>query len=109
MGAAQQLRLARLVGRDHYVRAGLAEGAAALDAGQRARLAALVDARLEAIAAALVEEAAASDDVTSFESAMGYATDALAFLDDLLSPPQRAAVLNRFGEAAARWRTGARD
>ncbi len=109
MGASQLLRLARLVGRDDLARIGLTEGAATLDAGQRARLAALVDERLDTIAAALVGEAAASDDVTSFDSAMGYATDALAFLDDLLSPPQRAAVLNRFGEAAARWRTGARD
>ncbi len=104
MGAAQLLRLARLVGRDEfYARTGLSEGAAEPDAGQRLRLSALVSERIDSIAAALAAEAVASDDVTSVDSALQYAIDGLDSLAGLVAAEQRAAILRRFREAVAGW------
>ncbi|MSQ61901.1 MAG: hypothetical protein EXR43_04910 [Dehalococcoidia bacterium] len=104
MTAAQLMRLARLIGREEF-RAALPvpEGTPELDAGQRARLALLIDERQDAVAGTLVEEAAASDDVVDSASASAFAADRLAELDDLLTPGQRDTILARFDTLTAGW------
>ena len=104
MTAAQLMRLARLIGREEFQAAlPVPEGAAELDAGQRARLGALIDERLDAIAGTLVEEAAASDDVVDSRSASAFAADRLAELGDLLTAGQRDAILARFDNLTVGW------
>ena len=104
MGAAELRRLARLLGRrDFYAAAGIGEGAVEPDSDGRARIAALVNARLAELTAALVAEAAASDDVADVGSARRYAEASLGELGDLLSAEQRAAVLHGFAEVTASW------
>ena len=66
-------------------------------------LRALVDERLEAIAWALVEEAAASDDVIDAASAASYLEDRLATLGDLLSDEQAERLRAAFREGTAGW------
>jgi hypothetical protein len=61
---------------------------ATLTPEQLERLAELVDSRLEGIASELVEEAAASDDVTSRVAGMRFVEDRLAAFADLLRADQ---------------------
>lgn len=66
-------------------------------------LRALVDERLGDIARALVEEAAASDDVIDRASAGGYLDDRLRTLDDLLTPDQAARLREAFRQQTEHW------
>jgi len=66
-------------------------------------LCALLDERLDAIARALVEEAAASDDVTGSASALSYLEDRLATLGDLFSAEQAERLRFAFRERTKAW------
>lgn len=96
MGAAQLLRLAHLLGDETFATTGIPHGAQDIDEAQRQRLAKAVTDGLEAIVGRLVEEALASDDVTDASSARVYAEDQLAFLADLITEEQRAAISREF-------------
>jgi hypothetical protein len=94
------LQLARLIGNDAFsARFGppqSAEPAAAALSG-------LIDERLDEIARALVEEAAASDDVTDAAGAASYLDDRLATLGDLLSSAQAQSIHAAFAELTRGW------
>ena len=98
----QLLQLARLIGHDAFTdRFGsprLVDGMPDPDA-----LRALVDERLEQVAAHLVEEAAASDDVTDRASASGYLEHRLLTLRALISQEQSTRIEGIFGERTAEW------
>ena len=98
----QLLQLARLIGLDAYAeRFGsprLVDGMPDADA-----LRALVDERLEHVAAHLVEEAVSSDDVTDRASANGYLEHRLRTLRELISPEQSTQIQAIFGERTAEW------
>ena len=98
----QLLQLARLIGLDAFAdRFGsprLVDGMPDPDA-----LSALVDERLEDVAAHLVEEAAASDDVTDRASANGYLEHRLRTLRELISQDQSTRIEGIFGERTAEW------
>lgn len=66
-------------------------------------LRALVEERLDAIAEALVAEAAASDDVTDTASAASYLDDRLRTLGDLLTEQQAERLRAAFHEKTASW------
>jgi hypothetical protein len=63
----------------------------------------LIEERLDAIAHALIEEAAASDDVTDVTSAQAYLEDRLATLGDLLSDEQAERLREAFRVATKGW------
>ncbi len=93
-------QLARLVGHDVFVdRFGPLDSA---EPGMDA-LRALIDERCDDIAAGLVEEAAASDDVTSPETAQAYVDDRLRTLDDILTPEQAERLLTAFVGKTSGW------
>ena len=94
------LQLARLAGVDAFVERFGSPQTAEPDA---ASLAALIDDRLDAIAAALVEEAAASDDVIDITSAQSYLDDRLRSLADLLSTEQAERIRAAFQERTKAW------
>lgn len=71
---------------------------ATLGEAQVERLAELLDARLESVAAELVEEAAASDDVAGSAAGMAFVDDRIAAFADLL----RAEQAERLRAEAAR-------
>lgn len=86
-------RLARLGGRDAFIEAlGPPEAARELSPALRAALARFIDARIERIAAGLVEEAAASDDVLSAADAERFIADRLAEFGDALTAAQARAL-----------------
>jgi hypothetical protein len=62
-----------------------------------------VDARLEPISRGLVEEAAASDDVTDKVSAESYLADRLTFFDNVLTDPQARSIRDRFRTLISSW------
>ena len=66
-------------------------------------LRAFVGERLDAIAEALVAEAAASDDVIDAGSAASYLDDRLRTLGDLLTEEQAERVRTSFRVATAEW------
>lgn len=66
-------------------------------------LRALVGERLEAIGRALIEEAAASDDITDGASAASYLEDRLRTLGDVLSNEQAERVRQAFREGTREW------
>lgn len=95
------VQLARLLGRaDALAALGVEREPepAALSPAQLDRLAALAELRLEQVAAELVEEAAASDDVTSRAAGMAFVRDRIAAFADLLRGDQA----ERLRGAAAR-------
>jgi len=94
------LQLARLAGIDAFTQRFGAPQSAEPDA---AALRSLVDERLDAIAQALVEEAAASDDVTDAASAASYLEDRLTTLGDLLSSEQGDRLRAAFAERTRDW------
>ena len=94
------LQLARLAGIGAFTERFGPPASAQPDA---AALRALVDERLDAIAAALVEEAAASDDVTGVASGASYLEDRLTTLGDLLSKQQAEALRAAFAERTKEW------
>lgn len=55
------------------------------------------------LAAGLVDEAAASDDVTSAATALDYLETRLAYLGDLIDAATGTAVRERFTEAVRGW------
>lgn len=63
----------------------------------------LIQERLDAIARALIEEAAASDDVIDAASAQTYLEDRLATLRDVLSPEQADRLREGFREGTKSW------
>jgi hypothetical protein len=94
------LQLARLAGIEVFIeRFGPPQSAAPEPAALRL----LVDERLDAIARALVEEAAASDDVTGVSSAAAYLEDRLATLGDLFSAEQADRLRAAFRERTREW------
>ena len=101
MPRSEQLRqFARLVGYEAFAaRFGSIDGADP----DIAALHELIDERCDEIAAALVEEAAASDDVTSPETAQAYVDDRLRTLDDLLTKEQAERLLTAFVGKTSGW------
>ena len=94
------LQLARLIGPDVFVeRFGPPQTAEP----ELSHLRALVDERLDRIVRMLVEEAAASDDITDIVSATAYLDDRLRMLEDFLAPEQAASIRAAFGEQTAVW------
>ncbi len=86
-------RLARLAGRDAFLAAvGSPVTLHELSPEQIASLQRLVNDRLDAIIAGLLEEAAASDDVLSRGAAEAFIADRLAEFGDLLSKTQVQAL-----------------
>jgi Lon protease-like protein len=94
------LQLARLAGIDVFTERFGPPQSAAPDADALRRL---VDERLDAIARALVEEAAASDDVTNAAGAQSYLEDRLATLGDLFSAEQAERLRAAFAERTKGW------
>lgn len=94
------LQLARLIGLDAFSeRFGPPQTAdPPIDA-----LTALIEERLDAIGRALVEEAAASDDVTDAASAQSYLEDRLATLGELLSAEQADRLREAFRKGTKAW------
>ena len=94
------LQLARLIGSHAFSeRFGAAASAEPDPDGLRA----LIDERLDAIAQALVEEAASSDDVTDAAGALSYLEDRIDTLGDLLSGEQADSIRVKFGERTSGW------
>lgn len=97
----EQLRqLARLVGYDAFAARFGSLDTAEAEAGA---LRELIDERCDEIAAALVAEAAASDDVIDPESAQAYVDDRLRTLDDLLTAEQAERLLTAFVGKTSGW------
>jgi hypothetical protein len=94
------LQLARLAGGEVFVERFGAPQSAEPDA---AALRAFLDERMDAIASALIAEAAASDDVVDRASAGAYLEDRLRTLGDLLSEEQAAWVRTLFRDGTAAW------
>ncbi|MBA4180333.1 MAG: hypothetical protein C0506_07080 [Anaerolinea sp.] len=72
-----------------------------LESAEAARVA--VSARFEDVAEALVLEAAASDDVTSGQSALEYLEGRLLYLGEILEPAAAARIRDRFRARTASW------
>jgi hypothetical protein len=93
-------QLARLIGLDRFrARFGPPDSAAPTATA----LHAFVEEHVESIARGLVEEAAASDDVTDQASALAYLDDRLRTLDDLLTPDQVDRIRAAFRARIAHW------
>ena len=100
------LQLARIIGRDQFTRQlGLSpkELPLSLTPEQMKAFHSLAEKHGDAIARALLEEAAACDDVTDAASGMAYLEERLAFLGDLLSEETRQHVRDAFASVAKRW------
>jgi hypothetical protein len=63
----------------------------------------LINQRLDEVARALVEEAAASDDVLDVESALAYLDDRLRTLGALVTPAQADRLRAAFVERTKAW------
>jgi hypothetical protein len=93
-------QLARLVGSDVFVmRFGPIDSAEP----DREELRSLIDERCNEIAAALVDEAAASDDVIDPASAKAYVDDRLEQLDEFITPEQAERLLTAFVGKTSGW------
>ncbi len=102
--AERLVRLARLGGRDAFVeRVGPPETVRALSPALRDALAGFIDTRIERIAAGLVEEAAASDDVLSAADAERFIADRLAEFGDALTEAQARALQEAARRRLASW------
>ena len=94
------IQLARLVGIDAFTeRFGPPRSA---EPDERA-LRSLIEERLDEIARRLVEEAAASDDVTDAGGAASYLDDRLNTLGNAFSPEQTARIRTSFKKVTAGW------
>lgn len=62
-----------------------------------------INARALDMAAALLEEAAQSDDVTSAETALDYLEDRLAYLADFVPADAAADIRSAFAEGVEGW------
>lgn len=100
------VQLIRMLGRGPALEAlGLAEepDPEALDEPQRERLQALVEQQLEPLASELVNEAAASDDVTDGAAARAWIGDRIAGFADLLGPGQAERLRGAVAARTADW------
>lgn len=100
------LHLARILGRERLLAClgvGSLEEMLDLTPARLAAVQGLTAARVEEIARALLEEAAACDDVTDSASALAYLEDRLGFLGDLLSEETRERVRTAFSSLTAHW------
>lgn len=98
--------LARILGRERFrKRLGLADSEphVALSPSQASLLHNLIEENLQPIVDSLLEEALASDDITSAESADSYLEGRLAFLRGLLTETQQAEIRRRFRNVSSRW------
>ncbi len=96
----QLLQFARLIGIEAFAeRFGPPQTASPADEALRA----LIEERLDAIAQALIEEAAASDDVIDIASASSYLDDRLRTLSGLLTAEQATRVREAFDKRTAGW------
>ena len=99
-------QLARILGRHELAqRLGLGQGPlpAFLTAQQRAALQAQAEEHIDDLVRAMLEEAAACDDVIDGASALAYLDDRLSFLGDLLTEEQKERVRQGFGAYASKW------
>lgn len=94
------LQIARLLGGDAFAERFGPPQTAAPDPDA---LRALVDERLDGVAAALVAEAAASDDVIDRASANAYLDDRLRTLADVIDDTQANRVRSAFDELTKEW------
>lgn len=79
------------------------ERVTALTPTQRTRLERLICDRQEALLTALIEEAAASDDVTDRESGLLYARSRLQNLSPFIVEPLQEKLLQAFTERTSEW------
>lgn len=94
--------LARLLGRDEFIaRLGLVSFP--LDARVREQLSQFVDERFDRLVDGLIEETAASDDVTDRASAEAFAEDRLGDLSLYLSIPQIERLRDRLHARFKTW------
>ena len=98
-------QMARILGRDRLARRLGLQGPLPdrLTAEQIAALQSLVEEHVSDIVRAMLEEAAACDDVLDFASALAYLDDRLAFLGELLSEGQKERIRQVFRAYASRW------
>ncbi len=95
-------QLERLLGRQTVAPLGIATGEA-ISPAQLAALHNLLAGRTADLAAALLAEAAASDDVTDAASALAYLEDRLAFFAEVMTPDLAVAIRAAFARGAERW------
>lgn len=100
------LQLARILGRDAlFARLGI-QGSGVppeLSETQLSAARALAGERVDDLVRALLEEAAACDDVIDAASGLAYLEDRLDFLGELLSEETRARVREGYGAVARGW------
>src|SRR4051812_46728426 len=100
------VRLIRLVGREAVMNAlslPTDPDPSGLTEQQRSRLQELVDAEIESVAVQLVQEAAASDDVSSREDALAFVREQVQGFGDLLTADQAAHLERLAADATADW------
>ena len=95
-------QLSRILGADEVTPLGLTPGTEATPE-QLAALGRLIDRRIDQFAIAMLEEAAASDDVIDPASANAYLEDRLNFFSDVLTPGQREAIRESFARQVEHW------
>ena len=99
-------QMARILGRDEFAqRLGLPvdRTPSSLTLEQIRALHSLAGEHSDDLVRAMLEEAAACDDVISAASALAYLDDRLAFLGELLTEEQKDRVRARFAEYASKW------
>ena len=100
------LQLARILGRDELFDRLGSRGTgppAELSEAQLAAARSLAEERVEQLVRALLEEAAACDDVIDAASGLAYLEDRLAFLGELLSEETRARLRQGYGVVVRGW------
>jgi len=100
-------QMARILGRDEFgQRLGLPLGQTppSLTSEQVTALQSLAEEHIDDIVRAMLEEAAACDDVISAGSALAYLDDRLVFLGELLTEDQKERVRQGFARYASQWR-----
>jgi len=99
-------QIARILGREEFAQnLGLPQDQlpSSLTNEQMSALHALVEAHIDDIMRAMLEEAAACDDVISPASALAYLDDRLASFGELLTAEQKLRVRAGFAEYASKW------
>jgi hypothetical protein len=100
------VQLVRLLGREGALKAlslDVEPDPSELSGQQIARLQELVEAELDSIALQLVEEAAASDDVSNREGALAFVRDRVRGFGDLLTPDQARRLKELAETSTADW------
>ena len=99
-------QMERILGRDELFRAlGLPAGDLPINltAEQRVEIDQLIETRIDELVRAMLEEAAACDDVVNTATALDYVEDRLSFLGELVNEDQRRRVRDGFERFASRW------